>query len=727
MACCARCAASATRSVADSGREQPPASQSLDLIAGGAGWLIHHLPMGVLIQGADGQLLEANPAALHLLGLTTQMLAGLSSLDHRWEILNEAGEALPQEQQPAMQAITTGEVYQTVVSLRTLAGERRWMKVTAIPQFASAAAPLAPGQLSAAPVSSGQAAGMRPTLVYSVFDDVTASHTMSLDFQRSEQRYRALVLATSQYVWTNDPDGYMTSEQPDWAALTGQRFDQYRGYGWAEALHPGDRERTIERWQAAVAARGRFEDEHRVMTAAGEYRTYSVRAIPLLGTGGELLEWVGLHTDVTPLREAEAALKAVNADLSNFNALLLDSAGEGIFGLDHAGRAVFANPAAAALLGYTVEELEGQPMHALIHARHPDGSPYPEADCPISQMLNGGEYRARRVEGEVFWRKDGSAMPVEYVVTPLQPNNAAAGQDPGGQGLVLIFQDVTAAQSARAALESAIQELERSNRELEQFAYVSSHDLQEPLRTVGSYAELLGRRYRGKLDPRADQYLQFMQEAVTRMRQLINDLLSFSRIGKNEVALRPVPLDEVMRNVRDSLETVLRENGAELLWQDLPVVQGHTVQLGQLMNNLVSNSRKFRQQGVAPRIEVQGWNEGDFAHLTVSDNGIGIAPEFQERVFGLFQRLHRREEYEGTGLGLAICRKIAQTHGGEIWLESGAATGADLTTEAESRTGTTVHLRLPLAGTQAGSQPSLPPPSAPPSPELPPAEPRSSS
>ena len=649
------------------------------------------------------------PLNLLALGLTPEILAGLSSLDHRWEILDEAGDALPQEGHPAMRAIATGEVYQAVVSLRTLAGERRWMKVTAIPQFAHIPDQGAPQQ----------AAGVRPTLVYSVFDDVTASHTLSLDFQRSEARYRALVLATSQYVWTNDPDGYMTSEQPDWAALTGQRFEQYRDYGWSGALHPDDRERTIGRWQAAVAARGRFEDEHRVMTASGEYRTYSVRAIPLLGAGGELLEWVGLHTDVTPLREAEAALKAINADLSNFNALLLDSAGEGVFGLDHAGRAIFANPAAAALLGYTVEELKGQPMHTLIHSRRPDGSLYPEVDCPVSQMLSGGEHHARRVEGEVFWRKDGSAMPVEYVVTPLKPTNAGTGEDQGSQGVVLIFQDVTAAQSARKALESAILELERSNRELEQFAYVSSHDLQEPLRTVGSYAELLGRRYRGKLDPRADQYLDFMQEAVTRMRQLINDLLLFSRIGKNEVVLRPVALAEVMRNVRDSLETVLRENGAELLWQDLPVVQGNAVQLGQLMSNLVANSLKFRSPGIPPRVEVQSRSEGDFAYLTVSDNGIGIAPEFQERVFGLFQRLHRREEYEGTGLGLAICRKIAQTHGGEIWLESDAGTDAER--------GTTVHLRLPLAGTQATSQPSRPPPPEPPSPELPPAAPRSPS
>ncbi len=684
--------------------------------------------MGVVIQGPDGQMLGTNPAALHLLGLTPETLAGLSSLDHRWEVLNDAGQALPQDGHPAMRAFATGEVHQAVVSLQTLAGERRWMKVTAIPQFAPVAGPQSAEDTPAEPLLSGQAAAARPTLVYSVFDDVTASHTMSLDFQRSEARYRALVLATSQYVWTNDPEGYMTSEQPDWAALTGQSFEQYQGYGWAGALHPDDRARTVERWQAAVAARGRFEDEHRVLTAAGEYRTYSVRAVPLLGTGGELLEWVGLHTDVTPLREAEAALKAVNADLSNFNALLLGSAGEGIFGLDHAGRAIFANPAAAALLGYTVEELEGQPMHALIHSRHPDGSPYPEADCPISQMLRGGENTSRRVEGEVFWRKDGSAMPVEYVVTPLQPTNAGARADRGGQGVVLLFQDVTAAQSARTALESAIRELERSNRELEQFAYVSSHDLQEPLRTVGSYAELLGRRYRGKLDPRADQYLEFMQDAVTRMRQLINDLLSFSRIGRNEVQLRPVALGEVLRGVRDSLETVLNENSAELLWQDLPVVQGNAVQLGQLMNNLVSNGLKFRSAGVPPRIEVQGRSEGDFAHITVSDNGIGIEPEFQERVFGLFQRLHRREEYEGTGLGLAICRKIAQTHGGEIWLESGAGTGTG---------GTTVHLRLPLAGTQAASRPSRPPlpePSTPdlhisdlPSADLPPPEPRSSS
>ena len=708
-------------------RAERSSGRSGTFASGGADWLIGHLPMGVVLQDAQGQILEANLAALNILGLRMRDLQGQTDTTSSWTLTDEHGAELGVAQQPAMRALASGEVVTAVVGLnvgpdRRDTGERgtdepgkvadRWLSVTSLPQFPEVAE-------EADETGETQGTGTRaaPVRVYSVFEDVTASHSLRLEFQRSEGRYRALVAATSQYVWTNSPDGQMGGEQPDWAALTGQTRAQYRGYGWAGALHPEDRAYTIQAWEAAVAARSRFETEHRVLTAGGEYRIFSVRAIPLLGAQNELLEWVGLHTDVTPLRTAEAALKAMNADLeaqvtersrayadlAGFNSRLLSSAGEGIFGLDSRGRAVFVNPAAAALLGYTVQELEGQPMHALIHSRHADGAPYPEADCPVSQMLHaaraarkesGGEaaeqpeLQSRRIEGEVFWRKDGAAMPVEYVVTAL-PATETGGRGGESGGVVLLFQDVTAAQQARASLERAITELERSNRELEQFAYVSSHDLQEPLRTVGSYAELLSRRYQGKLDPRADQYLGFMQDAVVRMRQLINDLLSFSRIGKNELVLRPVPLEDVMQEVRASFAAALSEHGAELSWQDLPVVQGNAVQLGQLMGNLVSNALKFRRTDAPPRISVQSRQEGAAAHVTVSDNGIGIDPEYRERVFGLFQRLHRREAYEGTGLGLAICRKIVQAQGGEIWLES------------EPGAGTVVHLRLLLAGAQA--------------------------
>jgi len=658
---------------------------------GGAGWLIHHLPMGVIVQDADGRLLEANRAGRSILGVTGDELSGLNSRDHRWEILNERGQPLAPQDQPAMRAIRSGQVSRATVSLRALSGERRWLKVTAIPQFTEGDDP---------------PPGTRPHLVYSVFEDVTDSYAMQLDFERSEQRYRALVIATSQYVWTNSPEGFMTDEQPDWASLTGQTREEYQGYGWADAVHPDDRAPTVLRWQEAVSTRTRFDTEHRVRTPGGEYRTFSVRAVPLLDADGELLEWVGLHTDITALRTAEAALKAINADLetqvmersraysdlARFNSLLLGSAGEGIFGLDPQGRVRFTNPAAASMLGYTVEELQGQDMHALIHARHADGTPYPEEDCPVSRMLNGLDGSgARRVEGEVFWRKDGTPVPVEYVATPLP----ASEDQPGG--VVLIFQDVTAAQQARAALEQAITELERSNRELEQFAYVSSHDLQEPLRTVGSYAELLGRRYRGQLDARADQYLDFMQDAVTRMRQLINDLLSFSRIGRAEAPESPVALDGVLHGVTSGLQALLDEQGASITWSDLPVVRGNTMHLHQLMSNLVSNALKFRRPDAPPAVTLSARpdeQDAAFTHLQVHDNGIGIAPEFHERVFGLFQRLHRREEYEGTGLGLAICRKIVQGMGGEIWLESDVGVG------------TTVHLRLPLASGQTTPQPS---------------------
>jgi len=218
-------------------------------------------------------------------------------------------------------------------------------------------------------------------------------------------------------------------------------------------------------------------------------------------------------------------------------------------------------------------------------------------------------------------------------------------------------------------------DLKRSNAELEQFAYVASHDLQEPLRMVASFTQLLARRYRGKLDRDADEFIGFAVDGANRMRVLINDLLVFSRVGTQGKPMEPTDCEAVLNHTLANLNTTLQETGAVVTHDPLPTVMADAVQLGQLLQNLLANALKFRgPEELRVRIAVQ--RQGDAWIFSVQDNGIGIAPEHQERIFAIFQRLHRREEYPGTGIGLALCKKIVERHGGRIWVESQPGQGS---------------------------------------------------
>ncbi len=220
---------------------------------------------------------------------------------------------------------------------------------------------------------------------------------------------------------------------------------------------------------------------------------------------------------------------------------------------------------------------------------------------------------------------------------------------------------------AEEDLARKVEELARSNAELEQFAYVASHDLQEPLRMVAAYTQLLGERYRGKLDENADKFIGYASEGALRMQTLIQDLLAFSRIGRNGAALGHVDCDAVVEEVLLSLGPAMEETGAVVTHTALPVVWADRSQMVQIFQNLIGNAIKFR--GEDPAISVQAEKADKQWLFSVSDNGIGIAPECAENIFVVFQRLHARTEYPGNGIGLAICKKIVQRYGGKIWVE----------------------------------------------------------
>jgi len=221
----------------------------------------------------------------------------------------------------------------------------------------------------------------------------------------------------------------------------------------------------------------------------------------------------------------------------------------------------------------------------------------------------------------------------------------------------------------------AEQELARSNAELEQFAYVASHDLQEPLRMVASFSQLLARRYRGKIDTDADEFIGFAVDGATRMQRLLNDLLAYSRVGTRSKPFIAIDCNSVLSDALANLKPAIEESGAVVTHEPLPFIRGDEVQLTQLFQNLIGNAVKFHGQE-PPQVHISAKRkDGDWV-FTVQDNGIGIAPEQRERIFLIFQRLHHRSEYPGTGIGLALCHRIVERHGGRIWVESEVGKGS---------------------------------------------------
>lgn len=232
---------------------------------------------------------------------------------------------------------------------------------------------------------------------------------------------------------------------------------------------------------------------------------------------------------------------------------------------------------------------------------------------------------------------------------------------------------------ANATLEKKVAqrtaELEIKNKELEQFAYVASHDLQEPLRTTSSFVDLLRKQYYDRLDENANLYIDYILQSSDRMKTLIKDLLDYSRLGRAK-QMDVIDCNLMLKEVLADLDKVIRENGAKIHVEILPVIKGLPTEIKLLFQNLISNSIKFRRPGVSPEINIQGYKQNGFWHFSISDNGIGIEKQHQERIFIIFQRLHNRTDYEGSGIGLAHCKKVVELHGGKIWVESESGKGS---------------------------------------------------
>lgn len=394
--------------------------------------------------------------------------------------------------------------------------------------------------------------------------------------------------------------------------------------------------------------------------------------------------------------ERRRAASLVEANERRFRALL-ESAPDAMILADDTGAITLVNSTFERLFGYGRLEAVGRPLREFLAER--DGPlPLPATDHPaqdetaaapsspadavppallptqreLSQLQNA--LPPGRYEGV---RKDGSRFPADLTFNPLEFAGSGNGSDTHQQSITSV-RDRTAQQAAEDKLRTYSDDLARSNAELERFAYVASHDLQEPLRMVSSYTQLLSRRYKGKLDASADEFIAYAVDGATRMQTLINDLLAYSRVGTKPREFAPVDVEALLGRVLHDMRTTLEDREATVTHDPMPTVLADSVQLGQLFQNLIANATKFRRPEEPPRVAItlDRRPEG-FWRFSVQDNGIGIDEKYFERIFVIFQRLHTKQEYAGTGIGLAICKKIVERHGGKLWVESEPGRGAN--------------------------------------------------
>ena len=386
----------------------------------------------------------------------------------------------------------------------------------------------------------------------------------------------------------------------------------------------------------------------------GGCRWLETHASPLRDATGQIVAQLAITRDITARKEAEAALRESRERFE----LAVRGAVDGIWDWNVVTGEDYFSDRWCELLGYAPGELKPV-ADTWVGLLHPDDKERTLAAVQVhfeQRTPFDIEYRLRTKGGEYLWVRAGG-----------QARWDAAGKPVRMAGSIT---DITVRKRIETELEQLNSDLQRSNQELEQFAYVASHDLQEPLRAVAGCVQILRNRYQDKLDARADELIRHSVEGAERMQTLIADLLAFSSVGTQ--GTKPVPLESgaALGTALVNLRTALTESGATVTHDPLPSVVGDRTQLTQLFQNLVGNALKYRSPARPPAIHVSAEPEGEQWRFAVQDNGIGIEPQYFERIFVIFQRLHTRAEYPGTGIGLALCKKIVERHGGRLWLES---------------------------------------------------------
>jgi PAS domain S-box-containing protein len=604
--------------------------------------LVEHTPEGIILV-KRGEIIYANRKAADMFGYRGfdyegkhigDFLAGSLS-----EVLSDLSEPQRQELMENIAKATEGdsEPRRYELPVRREDGERVWIEAN---------------------VSTVEYQGEPVRMAF--MHEITERKQADQALRQSEVRFRTIFEKANDLIVYVDSEGKVLDVSSRVEAMIGRRREELVGvnfleldifppeegwrmvHGFMEAARAGDAERLIET---------------QMLHRDGHPLPVEVSISPVADEDGHVGGFLGILRDISDRKRAEDKLQRSE----KWFRALIENAPDGIAVVDVGGSARYVSPAFRRIFGWPEAEKIGSHFSDFLH---------PEELSRATQLfgeLSQSPGEIRSLETRVV-REDGSYCHVEATGCNLV-------QDPAVGGIVVNIRDVTDQKRVEESLEDYAAELARSNEDLEQFAYLASHDLQEPLRMVRSYLKLLQRRYEGKLGSDADDFIHYAVDGAARMQSLIQGLLSYSRVRTKGGEFNVVDCDAVLGRALANLQLVVEVSEAVVTHDPLPKVQGDELQLGQLFQNLLGNAIKFRGE-VPPCVHISADIQGTDWVFSVQDNGIGIQEGDAERIFTIFQRLHREEEYPGTGIGLAMCRKIVERHGGGIWVESEAGCGA---------------------------------------------------
>lgn len=505
----------------------------------------------------------------------------------------------------------------------------------------------------------------RPIGLLGIFEDITDKKKALIELRESTRDLEEAQRIARLGSWKWDPVADKVAGSAEFYRLFESTPESLRDFAaFMALLHPADRERVEKDVADSVAMHRAYNSEYRVRLPDGGWRDIKARGIVYLDERGAPASMVGTCIDISERRNAERKANEEEKKAKCF----LDGTSDLVTAVESDGRFAYVNVAAREFLGIEPGAAIGRRFEEFLHPEDREFTKTAFAGW-LADKVHSAYLENRLVSSEGVQR---------YVSWTVMPQYREDGEI---DRIWSIAKDMTARKRLEEELIATNKNLERSNKELEQFAYIASHDLQEPLRMVSSYTQLLAQRYRDKLDQDADDFINYAVDGALRMQRLIQDLLSYSRVSSRGKEPAPLDTEEAAREALSNLQAAIAESGASIRTGDMPRILGDRVQVVQLFQNLIGNAIKFRKMDDPPRIEISAAPFSDkpgFVEFTVSDNGIGIDPKYFERLFVIFQRLHDRQEYPGTGIGLALAKRIVNRHGGDIRIESTEGKGTSI-------------------------------------------------
>jgi PAS domain S-box-containing protein len=536
----------------------------------------------------------------------------------------------------------------------------------------------------------------RPVRMAGSAQDITERKQAEAALRESEQRFQAMANGIPQLAWMAEPDGHIFWYNQRWYEYTGTTFEEMEGWAWQSVHHPEMLAKVLERWKGSIARSEPFDMEFPLRGADGSFRMFLTRVMPLRDAEGHVTRWFGTNTDISEQKESErqlaeqaqelarqaAELANSRQDLESQKLMLqsvLDSMVEGLVVADEHGKFMIWNPAAAKIVGLSAVNLPPEQWSTHYGRYLPDMlTLFPTDEDPLLRAIRGEVSSA-----EMFIRNPEleHGVWVESNGAPLRDRDGVV------RGGVVAFRDITQKRAAELeirklneTLEERIAQrtaqLESANHELESFSYSVSHDLRAPLRRILGFAGAFMEEFSATLDPQALHYVQRIQDGIQHMNLLINELLNLARTGQRSLRLELTGLNSVVEEIISLLTAETAGRDVEWKIGNLPSLECDPVLVRQIFQNLLSNAIKYSRPRPHAIIEIGHTQENDRPVIFVRDNGVGFNMQYADKLFGVFQRLHRDEDFEGTGVGLATVYRIVQKHGGRIWAEAELGRGA---------------------------------------------------